>query len=246
MMAAQPPSLPYIRDEASTSHQVQQVSYPAYPHDDYDHDIDMDGELDDEDVDNVHAFQFWTAKRHLGRKGKSRADEETALPWRLRSRLKTVNAGLFLCLNIGVDPPDIVKTNPCAKTECWVDPTTLPSNKAIEAIGRSGFVSWLHRDVDHNQTFNNNMKRSTQRSGTSWYVVACRAVAHYSAWTRPSRRPKRCASTFARTHARSVHCSITTAMECQSLQTEERSGYSTRVSRWHGPLCLPPGFVGQL
>lgn len=133
-MAAQPPSLPYIRDEASTS---QQVSYPSYPHEEYDHDMDMDGELEEEDTENAAMFQFWTAKRHMGRKGKNKAADEVALPWRLRSRLKTVNAGLFLCLNIGVDPPDIVKTNPCAKTECWVDPSTLPSTKAIEAIGRS-------------------------------------------------------------------------------------------------------------
>jgi len=137
-MAVQPPSLPYVRDEASTS---QQLSYPAFAHDhdEYEHEVDMDGEMEEGDVDSVAAFQFWTAKRHMGRKGKGKADSETALPWRLRSRLKTVNAGLFLCLNIGVDPPDIVKTNPCAKTECWVDPTTLPSNKAIEAIGRSRF-----------------------------------------------------------------------------------------------------------
>ncbi|BEI86430.1 hypothetical protein CcaverHIS002_0607170 [Cutaneotrichosporon cavernicola] len=133
-MAAQPPTLPYIRDEASTS---QQVSYPAYPHDEYDHDMEMDGELDEDDTENAAMFQFWTAKRHMIRKGKNKADDEVALPWRLRSRLKTVNAGLFLCLNIGVDPPDIVKTNPCAKTECWVDPSTLPSTKAIEAIGRN-------------------------------------------------------------------------------------------------------------
>lgn len=137
-MAGEQPSLQYIRDGGSTS---QQLTYPAHPFDeedhDYDHEGDMHDELDEEDVEGVAAFQFWTAKRHMGRKGKSKADEETALPWRLRSRLKTVNAGLFLCLNIGVDPPDIVKTNPSAKTECWVDPTTLPSNKAIEAIGRS-------------------------------------------------------------------------------------------------------------
>jgi regulator-associated protein of mTOR len=44
---------------------------------------------------------------------------------------------MLLCLNLGVDPPDVVKTNPCAKLECWVDPSQLPSNKAIDAIGRS-------------------------------------------------------------------------------------------------------------
>lgn len=135
-MAAQPPSLPYIRDEASTS---QQVSHPSYPQEEYEHDLDMvDGAMEEDEGDSVAAFQFWTAKRHLSRKGKNKEDDQVALPWRLKSRLKTVNAGLFLCLNLGVDPPDIVKTNPCAKTECWVDPSTLPSNKAIEAIGRSG------------------------------------------------------------------------------------------------------------
>lgn len=36
-----------------------------------------------------------------------------------------------------MDPPDIVKTNPCAKLECWIDPTSLPSSKATEAIGRN-------------------------------------------------------------------------------------------------------------
>lgn len=57
--------------------------------------------------------------------------------WRLRSRLKTFAAALVLCLNLGVDPPDIVKTTPCAKLECWVDPQPLPPNKALEGIGRN-------------------------------------------------------------------------------------------------------------
>ncbi|KAF9235142.1 raptor N-terminal caspase like domain-containing protein [Melanogaster broomeanus] len=34
-----------------------------------------------------------------------------------------------------VDPPDVIKTNPCAVLECWVDPHTMPSHKALEAIG---------------------------------------------------------------------------------------------------------------
>ncbi|KAJ1545750.1 hypothetical protein HK405_007690, partial [Cladochytrium tenue] len=57
--------------------------------------------------------------------------------WRMRERLKTVTVALILCLNIGIDPPDIVKTNPSAKLECWFDPTTLPPQKALETIGRS-------------------------------------------------------------------------------------------------------------
>jgi hypothetical protein len=54
---------------------------------------------------------------------------------------------MFICLNIGVDPPDIVKTNPCAKLECWLDPTALPSTKAIEAIGRSEWFRIGYNDV---------------------------------------------------------------------------------------------------
>jgi regulator-associated protein of mTOR len=37
-------------------------------------------------------------------------------------------------LNVGVDPPDVVKPVPCAKTECWVDPFSMPPYKAMEAI----------------------------------------------------------------------------------------------------------------
>lgn len=35
--------------------------------------------------------------------------------WRMRERMKTVSVALVYCLNIGVDPPDIVKPNPCAR-----------------------------------------------------------------------------------------------------------------------------------
>jgi len=34
--------------------------------------------------------------------------------------MKTVSVALVLCLNVGVDPPDVVKINPCARLECWV------------------------------------------------------------------------------------------------------------------------------
>ncbi len=61
----------------------------------------------------------------------------TIQPWRMRERLKTVSVALILCLNIGIDPPDVTKTHPCAKCECWVDPFSLPPQKALEAIGRN-------------------------------------------------------------------------------------------------------------
>lgn len=59
--------------------------------------------------------------------------------WKImRDRQKTVSAAIVLCLNIGVDPPDIIKTHPCAKTEAWIDPASFyDTKKAIEAIGKS-------------------------------------------------------------------------------------------------------------
>jgi regulator-associated protein of mTOR len=34
--------------------------------------------------------------------------------------MKTISAALFLCLNIGVDPPDINRPSNCSKLECWI------------------------------------------------------------------------------------------------------------------------------
>lgn len=79
----------------------------------------------------------WFSKRHLtGGNPKPRASQE--LPdWRMRERLRTVTAALVMCLNIGVDPPDVSKTNPCSKLICWMDPSTLEVSKALPAIGKN-------------------------------------------------------------------------------------------------------------
>ncbi|CAB3367387.1 Hypothetical predicted protein [Cloeon dipterum] len=57
--------------------------------------------------------------------------------WRMKERMKTVSVALVLCLNVGVDPPDIVKTQPCARLECWIDPLSMSAQKALESIGAS-------------------------------------------------------------------------------------------------------------
>lgn len=59
----------------------------------------------------------------------------TTQTWRMKERMKTVSVALVMCLNIGVDPPDVVKTQPCARLECWLDPLQSPPQKALEAIG---------------------------------------------------------------------------------------------------------------
>ncbi|UYV81949.1 RPTOR [Cordylochernes scorpioides] len=52
----------------------------------------------------------------------------------MKERMRTVSVALVLCLNVGVDPPDIVKTQPCARLECWMDPLQIPPQRALETI----------------------------------------------------------------------------------------------------------------
>ncbi|OSX66816.1 hypothetical protein POSPLADRAFT_1128660 [Postia placenta MAD-698-R-SB12] len=87
--------------------------------------------------DPVPILPYWSAKRHLtcGNPTPPPPWAHKMAPWRSTSKLKTANAALVLCLNIDVDPPDVVKTNPCAVLECWVDPHTLPAQKALDIIG---------------------------------------------------------------------------------------------------------------
>ena len=82
---------------------------------------------------------YFTDKRHESG-GKPREDSNPKPPekWRDKDRHKTVSAALVLCLNLGVDPPDIVRTSPSASMECWTDPTvsTVSNSKLMELIGK--------------------------------------------------------------------------------------------------------------
>jgi regulator-associated protein of mTOR len=79
----------------------------------------------------------WNHKRH-GTGGNPRQRNPADAPdWRMRERLRTVTAALVMCLNIGVDPPDVSKTNPCSKLLCWMDPSSLEVSKALPAIGKN-------------------------------------------------------------------------------------------------------------
>ncbi|KAF0700295.1 Aste57867_9173 [Aphanomyces stellatus] len=70
-------------------------------------------------------------------------------PWRMVTpRLKTMDVALVLCLNIGTDPPDVVRPSPCARKECWVEPFSMPAQKALETIGKtlqSQYERWQPR-----------------------------------------------------------------------------------------------------
>ena len=69
-------------------------------------------------------FMYFEDKRHetAGNVPRDQDPSNMVSEWRMKDRLKTVSAILAVCLNVGVDPPDVIKTNPCARLECWVDP----------------------------------------------------------------------------------------------------------------------------
>jgi regulator-associated protein of mTOR len=73
----------------------------------------------------------------------SEAKQKKLSQWKLKERIrrddqmKTVSVALVLCLNVGVDPPDVIKTSPCARLECWLDPLSMQPQKAIDAIGKA-------------------------------------------------------------------------------------------------------------
>ncbi|KAL3531617.1 hypothetical protein ACH5RR_005138 [Cinchona calisaya] len=65
------------------------------------------------------------------------SDSGLVSKWRPRDRMKTGCVALVLCLNISVDPPDVIKISPCARMECWIDPFSMAPQKALETIGRN-------------------------------------------------------------------------------------------------------------
>ncbi|KAF9107970.1 hypothetical protein BGX27_008521 [Mortierella sp. AM989] len=86
-------------------------------------------------------YMFYTDKRHEVTTGHNAEitlrEWEPLQDWRMREKLKTISVALVLCLNIGIDPPDVVKTNPCAKLEAWIDPFVSPVPKSLENIGKA-------------------------------------------------------------------------------------------------------------
>ncbi|KAF2485970.1 raptor N-terminal caspase like domain-containing protein [Neohortaea acidophila] len=94
---------------------------------------------------NQNFFMYFDDKRHetAGKPALGFDPKNVVSDWRMRDRLKTVCAVLAVCLNVGVDPPDVIKTNPCARLECWVDPIPPDStnqsstNNANAQIGKN-------------------------------------------------------------------------------------------------------------
>lgn len=67
--------------------------------------------------------------------------------WRSKERLKTYGVALVVCLNIGTDPPDVIKPTPCARRECWFDPVGN-KQQCLEYIGnalQSQYEKWQQK-----------------------------------------------------------------------------------------------------
>jgi len=62
-------------------------------------------------------------------------DPEKVPHWRMKERMKTTGVGLILALNIGTDPPDVIKPFPSARLQCWMDPSSTSRSKALLTIG---------------------------------------------------------------------------------------------------------------
>jgi regulatory associated protein of mTOR len=88
------------------------------------------------DLKDQNWYMYFTDKRHETT-GNPKSLGYELQDWRMKDRLKTVSAALAICLNIGVEPPDQLKTVPGAKMEAWQDPTHPPVTKALEVIGKS-------------------------------------------------------------------------------------------------------------
>eukprot|EP01036_Dinobryon_divergens_P047626 gene47626-63858_t len=63
--------------------------------------------------------------------------EEFRATWRLVDRMKVSGVALVLCLNVGIDPPDVFRPSPCARRECWFDPLSVQKQKALDTIGNA-------------------------------------------------------------------------------------------------------------
>ncbi|CAB4064402.1 RAPTOR [Lepeophtheirus salmonis] len=89
-----------------------------------------------ENEDYPLAFIRPRHKMRISKEDESQDSSSTAAtPWRLLERMKTVSVALVVCLNVGVDPPDVTKTSPCACIEAWIDPTLLNPTRALNLIG---------------------------------------------------------------------------------------------------------------
>ncbi|KAK2075817.1 hypothetical protein QBZ16_001558 [Prototheca wickerhamii] len=125
-----------VEDSGSPSQLTEELSRRLH----IQHSTDASVVEEDEDVSPYPAYYLCDLRHDASvglPAGALAAGEGLVSKWRQKERLKTTAVALVVCLNIGVDPPDVVRVSPCARTECWIDPLSMPAAKALDAIGKS-------------------------------------------------------------------------------------------------------------
>ncbi len=91
----------------------------------------LDDEADDELVDSLKNNSLKAVKvfQKAYYQEAVKGDNIPLPSWRMKEKMKTVNAALIMCLNIGVDPPDIAKAGQSSKLECWINQMTTNPQK---------------------------------------------------------------------------------------------------------------------
>jgi regulator-associated protein of mTOR len=98
------------------------------------------------DAIELYQHEAYAEARHRVVQSDFVSAKQTVVEWRMKERMRTISAALVMCLNIGVDPPDVVKPQPCARLECWLDPLAMPPQKALDTIGNAlqqQYERWL-------------------------------------------------------------------------------------------------------
>ena len=80
---------------------------------------EFSSQLDNIFSDRVYLAEPWHTDEFLT----ASESPEYQTTWKLKDkdRLKTAGVALVVCLNLGTDPPDVIKPVPCARRECWTD-----------------------------------------------------------------------------------------------------------------------------
>ncbi len=140
-----------------------------------------------------HEVVPWRQKDRVNARRSQRRDADT------RRQMRTVSVALVCCLNIGVDPPDVVKPQPCARLEAWIGASAAgwpgawtdgassacrpavhagPASAGRDRLGAAGAVRTLAATGEQ--------RWSTRLLAVSFSRVAARnRRASSKSWTRP-------------------------------------------------------------
>eukprot|EP01084_Bolivina_argentea_P292195 502276_1 len=137
-------------------------------------------------------FTYFQQHRHLyfHHEEFTKQRREFVKQWRPKEKdkrsMRTEGIILSLCLNIGVDPPDIHRTNPCAVYECWMNPCELPASRALEVIAErleQQYSSWKgkSRKLNIKKILDGNPELVRQTCGhLRQYATDRRVIFHYN------------------------------------------------------------------